>query len=71
MHQVRLPWHPNMKNLGEMCIRPAQAGDVDGILQCLAAAFEPYRADYTLEAYADTVLDKPALAVRMQHITCW
>jgi len=60
-----------MKNLGEMCIRPAQAGDEDVILRCLAAAFEPYRADYTLEAYADTVLDKPALAVRMQHITCW
>ena len=68
MHQVRLPWHPNMKNLGEMCIRPAQAGDEGGILQCLAAAFEPYRADYTLEAYADTVLDRSALAVRMQHM---
>jgi GNAT superfamily N-acetyltransferase len=68
MHQVPLPWHPNMKKLGEMCIRPAQAGDEDGILQCLAAAFEPYRADYTPEAYADTVLDKSALAVRMQRM---
>jgi GNAT superfamily N-acetyltransferase len=57
-----------MRNLGEILIRPAKAGDGPGILQCLAAAFEPYRADYTPEAYADTVLDEPALAERLQRM---
>jgi GNAT superfamily N-acetyltransferase len=57
-----------MKNLGEIVIRPARAGDEQGILQCLAAAFEPYRSSYTQEAYADTVLDEAALANRLRRM---
>lgn len=30
-------------------------GDAAGIYECLRAAFEPYRGDYTVEAFADTV----------------
>jgi GNAT superfamily N-acetyltransferase len=57
-----------MKNLGEILIRPAEAGDEAGILRCLAEAFGPYRTEYTPQAYADTVLDMPALAARMQRM---
>src|SRR6266566_9206525 len=68
MHQLCPPWHPNMQNLGEFLIRPAKIGDEHGILRCLAAAFEPYRASYTPEAYADTVLDETSLAERLQRM---
>jgi GNAT superfamily N-acetyltransferase len=68
MHQVRRPKHPNMKNLGEIVIRAAGRGDEEGILRCLAAAFEPYRAEYTPEAYADTLLDQASLKKRLQHM---
>jgi len=37
MHQLCPPWHPNMQNLGQILIRPAEVGDEHGILQCLAA----------------------------------
>ena len=56
-----------MQNLGQFLIRPAKNGDEHGILRCLAAAFEPYRASYTPEAYADTVLDETSLAERLQR----
>ena len=68
MHRACPPWHPNMKNLGEIVIRPAVGGDEAGILQCMRAAFEPYRDDYTPGAYADTVIDDAALAVRMARM---
>jgi GNAT superfamily N-acetyltransferase len=46
------------------------AGEVDetGILNCLAAAFEPYRKDYTPAAFADTVLDPAMLGKRMRSM---
>jgi GNAT superfamily N-acetyltransferase len=49
-------------------IRPAVEGDDAGILNCLAAAFEPYRTDYTAGAFADTVLDTTTLCGRMQRM---
>jgi len=57
-----------MKNLGEIVIRAAGRGDEEEILRCLAAAFEPYRAEYTPEAYADTVLDQASLKKRLQYM---
>ena len=57
-----------MKNLGEIVIQAAERGDEEGILSCLAVAFEPYRAEYTPEAYADTVLDEASLEERLQHM---
>src|SRR6266581_1694206 len=68
MHQVCPPKHPNMKNLGEIVIRAAGWGDEEEILRCLAAAFEPYRAEYTPAAYADTVLDQASLKKRLQYM---
>jgi GNAT superfamily N-acetyltransferase len=37
-------------------VRRAHVEDSDGILRCLCTAFEPYRAQYTVGAFADTVL---------------
>ncbi len=50
-------------------IRKATAADRGGILQCLHAAFEPYRAAYTPEAYGDTTLDEESIADRLAKMT--
>ena len=47
-------------------IRQAREGDGREILECLASAFEPYREQYTADAYADTVLNDSSLPARMQ-----
>jgi GNAT superfamily N-acetyltransferase len=49
-------------------IRPANECDQAGILNCLAAAFEPYRNDYTAGAFADTVLDPATLPERLRQM---
>ena len=46
-------------------IRKATAADADGILACLAAAFAPYQADYTREAWRDTVLTPSTVRTRI------
>ena len=66
MHRLRHPWHPNMRNLGEILVRAAGPEDASGILRCLGEAFEPYRTEYTPAAFADTVLDEASLATRVQ-----
>jgi hypothetical protein len=48
-------------------IRSADATDAPAILQCLAAAFAPYRAEYTTAAYEDTVLTPETIHVRLQQ----
>ena len=45
-------------------IRKATPQDADAILTCLAAAFEPYREQYTPAAYMDTVLTHHSLLQR-------
>lgn len=52
----------------EIEIRPASDRDSPGVLKCLAEAFEPYRRQYTSEAFADTVLDRASLNVRMKSM---
>ena len=47
-------------------IRQAREADEQGILNCLAEAFQPYREQYSAEGYADTVLDDRALRARLQ-----
>ncbi len=47
-------------------IRPASQADQAGVLHCLAAAFEPYRNDYTAPAFAQTVLDRAGYGERLQ-----
>lgn len=48
-----------------------QAGpaDADGILQCLAEAFAPYRESYTAEGFMDTVLTRTTLSLRLKSMT--
>jgi GNAT superfamily N-acetyltransferase len=49
-------------------IRQAGQDDVQSILNCLAAAFAPYSALYTRDAFADTVLDVRRLQERMHKM---
>jgi ribosomal protein S18 acetylase RimI-like enzyme len=49
----------------EFTIRRATEADASGILDCLAAAFEPYRSSYTRDAYSDTVLTPETLSQRL------
>jgi ribosomal protein S18 acetylase RimI-like enzyme len=53
-----------MESPAEIEIRPAGEDDAGAILKCLAAAFEPYRAEYSPAAFADTVLDEETVHVR-------
>ncbi|MGA9963809.1 MAG: GNAT family N-acetyltransferase [Terriglobales bacterium] len=53
-----------MESPAEIDIRPAGEDDAGGILKCLAAAFEPYRAEYSPAAFADTVLDEETVHAR-------
>jgi N-acetylglutamate synthase-like GNAT family acetyltransferase len=48
----------------EFVIRKASRDDAPGILECLRSAFEPFRAGYTTEAFADTTLTPDSLAQR-------
>lgn len=50
-------------------IRAANQDDVESILSCLLAAFEPYRARYTPQAFADTVLSAETLRQRMADMS--
>jgi N-acetylglutamate synthase-like GNAT family acetyltransferase len=45
-------------------IRKASPGDSPGILECLRCAFEPFRAEYTVEAFEDTILTPASLVAR-------
>jgi len=46
-------------------VRRATPADADGILGCLQAAFEPYRARYTPDAFSDTVLTAVTIQLRL------
>jgi GNAT superfamily N-acetyltransferase len=49
-------------------IRKAAAGDGEAILACLGAAFARYRAQYTPEAFADTVLNSDTVQRRLREM---
>src|SRR5271170_2170761 len=55
---------PEQKN-SALIIRKATAADARAILDCLAAAFEPYRTSYTHDAYLDTVLSEETITARL------
>jgi GNAT superfamily N-acetyltransferase len=57
-----------MKTARDFRIRRADAKDANGILACLQAAFERYRAQYTPEAFADTVLDSETIRARLRDM---
>lgn len=46
-------------------IRKASIQDAPGILECLRSAFEPYREQYSLAAFEDTVLTRDTLEQRL------
>jgi ribosomal protein S18 acetylase RimI-like enzyme len=61
-------FHPRASRFfhrAETEIRQAHAKDAEGISACLAAAFEPFRAQYTADAFLDTV---PPLDVIRERI---
>lgn len=49
-------------------IRYATPDDVSGVLDCLAAAFEPFRARYTPEAFLHTVLNPELARARLAEM---
>jgi ribosomal protein S18 acetylase RimI-like enzyme len=49
-------------------IRRARPEDLAGVGECLAAAFEPYRASYTDGAYGDTVPSLNELSRRAENL---
>src|SRR5260370_33196092 len=53
----------------EFVIRPASAADAGVILQCLRAAFAPYRSQYTPQGYLDTVMTPDTLLQRLASMT--
>jgi ribosomal protein S18 acetylase RimI-like enzyme len=56
-------------NMASFQIRKADANDETAILDCLAAAFEKYRHQYTPEAFADTVLDSETVHHRLREMS--
>jgi hypothetical protein len=49
-------------------IREAQIEEAEGISACLNSAFEPFRSQYTAEAFEDTVPSPGAIRERMVHM---
>jgi GNAT superfamily N-acetyltransferase len=50
-------------------IQAARRDDLPGVVACLAAAFEPYRASYTPGAFDDTVPTVEACERRLKEMT--
>ncbi len=50
-------------------IRPAIVEDAGAIVQCLRTAFEPYRSQYTPQAWLDTVMTPDTLRRRLRSMT--
>jgi ribosomal-protein-alanine N-acetyltransferase len=53
----------------QYAIRAATADDAQAILACLSAAFAPYRARYTPDAYRDTVLSSDTIHERLASMS--
>jgi len=58
----------SMDSPAELEIRAADDGDASTILHCLASAFASYRAEYTSDAYEDTVLTPETITSRLQQM---
>jgi N-acetylglutamate synthase-like GNAT family acetyltransferase len=52
-----------------IAVRAATSEDCEGILECLALAFAPYREAYTAEAFQDTVLTSETILKRMAQMS--
>ena len=49
-------------------LRKATLEDGEAIVDCLKAAFDPYRSEYTPDAFADTVLDSNTVKKRISDM---
>jgi GNAT superfamily N-acetyltransferase len=58
----------NMPPPPDIEIPPADHDDASAISSCLAAAFAPYRSDYTPAAFADTVPIDEAVHLRFRQM---
>jgi ribosomal protein S18 acetylase RimI-like enzyme len=52
----------------DFTIRPATAADATAILRCLAAAFAPYREQYTPDGFRDTALTPETIHQRFSQM---
>jgi GNAT superfamily N-acetyltransferase len=57
-----------MKSKTPLIIRLSVDADVTAIPNCLAEAFTPYKANYTAEAFLDTVLSPETIKHRMKSM---
>lgn len=57
-----------MHSSAEIEIRSAGHADAPAVLHCLTAAFAPHRAEYTPDAFADTVPSLDAVKLRLQQM---
>jgi len=57
-----------MGSTADIEIRPAAVSDAPAIVNCLTAAFEPHRAQYTPGAFAYTVPSHDAVCLRLQQM---
>lgn len=54
-----------------IAIRRARLEEAEMINKCLESAFEPFRSQYTRDAFADTVPSAEAIRERMAHTTVY
>jgi len=54
-----------------MQVRPACADDVEEIVTCLRLAFEPFRSQYTEDAFRDTVPSTEAIRQRIADMNVY
>ena len=54
-----------------IAIRRAKAEEAESIGACLRSAFEPFRSQYTSDAFNDTVLSTEAVSERMLRMTIY
>ena len=54
-----------------VAIRRAQIDDVESLCVCLKSAFEPFRSQYTPDAFRDTVPSAGAMWERMAHMVVY
>ena len=56
---------------GPCTLRRARDTDIPGLLSCLRAAFEPFRAQYTPAAWTDTTLTESSAGDRLRTMRVW
>lgn len=66
---IRGGFDPFAEPLKQFAIRKATYGDCAAILECLRAAFAPYRESYSPEAFLDTVLTPEAFRHRLSEMS--